>query len=184
MRYHKFWTAVLSVQKSTQASRWVKWVHNMTGLIHCFECLSLHDCWFLFENAPLWPHHEKCHCTLEAIDYDMVLMSVAANSDYSKFDPYLFNTTGIYFHGKEKLFEQWGYTVDDAKWLQTEMERQAREQYVSGNYRLGRLNMFGQRVDIMIEIPRKDQEGTVTFISGWMVKPNGKLILTTPYGGK
>ena len=41
-------------------------------------------------------------------------------------------------------------------------------------------NMFGQRVDIVIEIPRKDREGTVTFISGWMVKPNGKLILTTP----
>jgi len=37
---------------------------------------------------------------------------------------------------------------------------------------------------INIEIPRKDKVGTVTFISGWIVEPNGKLKLNTPYGGK
>ena len=111
-------------------------------------------------------------------------MNATAYSDYSKFDPYLFNTTGIYPHKKEKLFKQWGYTVDDAKWLQAEMERQAREKYISGEYELGKLNAFGQRINIVIEIPRKDKEGTVTFVSGWMVEPNGKLKLNTPYGGK
>ena len=71
-----------------------------------------------------------------------------------------------------------------AKWLQAEMERQAREKYISGEYELGKLNAFGQRINIVIEIPRKDKEGTVTFVSGWMVEPNGKLKLNTPYGGK
>ena len=85
---------------------------------------------------------------------------------------------------KEKLFAEWGYSAEDAHWLQSEMERQAREKYVSGNYQLGNLNLFGQRINIRIEIPRKDGWGTVSFISGWMVKPNGKLELTTPYGGK
>ena len=111
-------------------------------------------------------------------------MNATAKSDYSKFDPYLFNTMGIYRHGKEKMFEQWGYTVDDARWLQVEMERQAREKYILGEYELGKLNLFGQRINIVIEIPRRDQEGIVSFTSGWMVKPNGDLKLNTPYGGK
>ena len=105
-------------------------------------------------------------------------------SDYSKFDPYLFNTTGAYPHTKEKLFKEWGYTVHDAKWLQAEMERQAREKYVSGEYELGKLNAFGQRISIIIEIPNKANGGTIAFISGWMVRPNGEISLTTPYGGK
>ena len=72
----------------------------------------------------------------------------------------------------------------DAMWLQAEMERQAMEKYRSGDYRLGTLDVFGQRLNIRIEIPRKDSHGTVSFVSGWMVLPNGKLNLNTPYGGK
>ena len=79
---------------------------------------------------------------------------------------------------------EWGYTADDAKWLQDEMERQARLSYISGNYRLGKLDIFGQRINITIEIPRKEEIGTVSFVSGWMVEPGGKLKLNTPYGGK
>lgn len=121
---------------------------------------------------------------LDPIDYAIVLMNVVAKSDYSKFDPYLFNTTGLYMHTKEKLFALWGYTVDDARRLQTEMERQAREKYLLGEYELGKLNRYGQRINITIEIPRRDQQGMASFISGWMVKPNGELLLNTPYGGK
>jgi hypothetical protein len=82
------------------------------------------------------------------------------------------------------MFKEWGYTVDDARWLQTEIERQAREKYIDGEYELGKLDAFGQRINITIELPRKDKESTVTFVSGWMIEPNGKLKLNTPYGGK
>jgi hypothetical protein len=144
----------------------------------------LDGCLFLENKTPPWPHHPNCHCTLEPVDYAVVLISVSAYSDYSKFDPYLFNTQGKYSHTKEKLFASWGYTVMDAMWLQAEMERQAMEKYRSGDYRLGTLDVFGQRLNIRIEIPRKDSHGTVSFVSGWMVLPNGKLKLNTPYGGK
>ena len=182
--YYKQHRGELLVQKSTGMPKWVKWVHHITGLIHCPECLMLDGCWFPFEKAPIWPHHEKCHCTLEAIDYLVVVMNATAKSDYSKFDPYLFNTMGIYRHGKEKMFEQWGYTVDDARWLQVEMERQAREKYILGEYELGKLDKHGQRISILIEIPRRNQDGLVSFASGWMVKPDGELKLNTPHGGK
>ena len=37
---------------------------------------------------------------------------------------------------------------------------------------------------ILEDTPRKNGEGTVSFITGWMVKPNGHIHLNTPYGGK
>ena len=30
----------------------------------------------------------------------------------------------------------WGYTVDDARWLQAEIEKQALEKYIAGEYTL------------------------------------------------
>ena len=182
--YYKRCTGSILVHKSTNFPDWIQWTHHSEGKTHCEECLMLDGCWFAGDAHPPCPHHPGCHCTLEPIDYAFVLANAAAHSDYSKFDPYLFNTTGTYPHSKEKLFKEWGYTVDDAAWLQAEIERQAREKYSAGKYELGSLNKYGQRLDIVIEIPRKDKVGTVTFISGWMVEPNGKLKLNTPYGGK
>ena len=39
-------------------------------------------------------------------------------------------------------------------------------------------------MNIEIKLKRKDKDGYVTFRSGWMVYPNGRIVLTTPYGGK
>lgn len=182
--YNKQCSGVLLVKTAENTPRWVKWIHEPSGIFHCIECLQLDGCWFSWDHAPMWPHHEKCHCRLEAIDYLVVLMNASTYSDYSKFDPYLFDPNNFYKHGKNKAFESWGYSVDDAKWLQAEMERQAREKYISGAYTLGKLDIRGQRIDIRVTIPRKDGSGDVSFITGWMVLPNGKLKLNTPYGGK
>ena len=85
---------------------------------------------------------------------------------------------------KEKLFEEWGYTAKDSEWLKAEIERQAREKYISGEYKLGKLNDTGQRIRIRITIPRRDTGTEVSFVTGWMVYPNGRIQMTTPYGGK
>ena len=58
------------------------------------------------------------------------------------------------------------------------------EKYKNGDYVLGKLNKDGQRLSIKIEIARKDNGNKVSFITGWMVYPNGHIQLTTPYGGK
>ena len=73
---------------------WVKWIHNFTGVSHCFSCLMLHGCWFNDLNMPEQPLHERCHCSTEPIPYSQVLAEIKAKSDYSKFDPYLFNRGG------------------------------------------------------------------------------------------
>lgn len=171
-------------KKAPAAPQWKKWIHRNLSDNHCPECLMLNECWFEKDKTPKWPHHPFCHCILEDIQYNDVLTQSTSNSAYSKFDPYLFNTEGKYPHNKEKLFKEWGYTVSDAKWLQSEINKQGLEKYISGNYVLGKLNKDGQRISIRIEIPRKDKTEKVSFITGWMVYPNGHIRLTTPYGGK
>ena len=165
-------------------SDWVKWIHRNLSDNHCPECLKLDQCWFLRAKAPPWPHHPYCHCLLEPISYDLVSKNAIAKSDYSKFDPYLFNPEGKYPHNKEKLFNSWGYTIDDAKWLQSEIEKQALQKYKNGDYNLGLLDKYGQRISIRITLPRKNGAGTVSFATGWMVMSNGHIKLNTPYGGK
>ena len=182
--YYKQHTGTLLVRKSRETPHWVKWVHEIAGTFHCFECIKLDGCWFIWENAPVCPRHENCHCRLEAVDYLVVAANAETYSDFGKFDPYLFNTQGRHPHGKDKLFNEWGYTVDDARWLQAEIEKQALEKYLAGDYILGKLNREGQRISIRIAIPRRDGMGYASFVTGWMVDPNGKLRLSTPYGGK
>ena len=181
--YFKRWTPAPYHQKSIEPP-WVQWTHHSEGKTHCPECLALDGCFFHQGKAPTWPHHPYCHCTLEEVPYAVVWANASAYSDYSKFDPYLFDPENFYKHGKNRAFESWGYSISDSLWLKAEMEKQALEKYVSGEYALGKLDKYGQHISIHIEIPRKDRSGTVSFLSGWMVKPNGKLKLNTPYGGK
>ncbi len=159
---------------------WVEWEHVMTGKTHCPVCLKLDGCWFTDETKPALPQHPFCHCKTNVISFSRVLHETETTSAYGKFDPYLFNTN--YTHGKEKLFAAWGYSVKDAPWLQKELEKQALDKYCSGEYTLGKLDDKGQRISIRVEIPRKDKEQTVSFVTGWMIYPNGQIRLTTPYG--
>ena len=114
------------------------------GIIHCGSCLALHDCWFVFGNEPIAPLHEKCHCTTVAIPTSQVKSRAKVTSDYSKYDPYLFDPKNFYRHGKNKTFESWGYSITDSEWLQKEIEKQGLQQYLLGNYELGVLNFQGQ----------------------------------------
>lgn len=109
MIYYKRYTGKLLPQKTAEQPSWVQWTHHSEGKTHCEECLMLDGCWFQEENAPSCPHHPYCHCTLDPIPYAVVLMNTTSYSDYSKFDPYLFDPENTYRHGKNRAFESWGY---------------------------------------------------------------------------
>jgi len=85
-------------------------------------------------------------------------------------------------HGKGKLFRLWGYTEADAQWLKEEIERQGLRSYLAGRYTLNKLDHNGQRINIVVTIPRKDKSGEVSFTTGWAVYPQGHIQLATPYG--
>ncbi len=163
---------------------WVKWVHRNLSDNHCPECLMLDGCFFKGDNHPPHPHHSFCHCVLENISQNEVKSQATTFAAYQKFDPYLFDPEDFYKHGKNKAFESWGYSINDSNWLKNEFEKQALQKYILGDYKLGKLDEHGQRLSIEIKIPRKDKEGSVSFTTGWMVCPNGKIKLNTPLGGK
>ena len=50
-------------------------------------------------------------------------------------------------------------------------------------FSLGKLDGYGQRINIEITLPRKDKTRTISFISGWITYPDGVIKLTTSYGG-
>ncbi len=164
--------------------KWNIWVHQNEGKTHCDVCLKLHQCWFSKDKTPKWPHHPFCHCILVDIPYVNVIYNCTADSAYSKYDVYLFNTKGKYSNDKKIVFESWGYTVEDIPYLKQEIEKQGLQKYINGDYILHTLDEHGQHINIRIEIPRKDGSGTVSFITGWMARPNGHIQLATPYGKK
>ena len=82
---------------------------------------------------------------------------------------------------KSDLFKNLGYDIMDSQWLAEEYCRQAQEKYAKGEFKLNELDKFGQRINIEITLPRKDGSGNVTFESGWMVCPNGTILLATPF---
>ena len=75
---------------------------------------------------------------------------------------------------KKKLFELLGYSIIDSEYLQKEFERQANLAYLIGDYELGVLDKYGQRINIAIKLKNKITGEYVIFKSGWMTYANGK----------
>ena len=176
-------------------TKWVKWVHDGTkpadtsaeksanvlkGALskHCAMCLNLNGCCFVEEKCPPKPLHPNCHC----YTIDIPSITAIANCPIEKFTKYVFVPSLI--DDKKQLFELWGYDIMDSQYLQQEFIKQAKLAYSVGDYELGLLNEYGQRINIAITLKRKDKNEYVTFRSGWMVYPNGKIVLTTPCGRK
>ncbi len=108
-----FKSGVWGTKEPTEPT-WVKWIHRNLSENHCPECLKLDGCYFLKEKAPKHPHHPYCHCLLNSISYNTVLKNAKAVSDYSKYDPYLFNPEYAKKHGKDKMFKSWGFDITDS----------------------------------------------------------------------
>lgn len=173
-------------------SGWVKWIHEGTPPAytqndrvanvelasksnHCAMCLNLNGCCFPKSNMPVYPHHPNCHCKLEPATN----INFKAECSIDKFTKYAFVPRDK--DDKSDLFKNLGYDIMDSQWLAEEYCRQAQEKYAKGEFKLNELDKFGQRINIEITLPQKDGSGSVTFESGWMVCPNGTILLTTPF---
>lgn len=151
-----------------QGNNWVQWIHEGTypptvsidrkmNIIlsqiisgkHCAKCMNINLCCFPRNNMPEYPLHPNCHCRIKPID------SIVAKAEcrIEKFTEYAFNPFNK--NGKKRIFEDLGYNKSDSKWLQQEFERQAKEKHESGNFILGELNDFVQRISITIALPQK-----------------------------
>ena len=102
--------------------------------------------------------------------------------DTRKFSDYIFTANS---GGKDAVFKSLGYTTEDSAALAKIWQTQAAEKFAKGEYVLGKLDQYGQRIDIEIELPRKaDVLGQTSYLkSGWMVQSDGTIKLNTPFSG-
>ncbi len=173
-------------------NQWVEWDHIsipnkpdwlrqllraiMFFIGHCMKCTVLDGCYFVERIMPEIPLHENCDCNKINIPYDTVKISAKAECDIRKFTEYIFkDETGS--KGKNKIFYDLGFNINDSIFLQQEFCKQALNNYLVGNYKLKTLDQKGQRLAIPISL--KD----ITFYSGWIMYPEGLIKNTTPFGG-
>ncbi len=175
--------------------QWVRWTHPNTAPAnsseekranavaaklnpsHCAKCLNMNGCCFAEDKCPPSPLHENCHCKTEHIDG----ITITTYCPIEKFTGYIFNE--LKNKGKLSLFKSWGFAIIDSEILKAHYEKQAYYAYISGDYQLGELNEYGQRINISILLTTETGK-QVSFKTGWMIYPDGKLTLITPYGGK
>ena len=174
---------------------WVKWIHEGTMPAytqqdreenieyasksnHCGKCLNINGCCFPKNNMPSYPLHYGCHCRIEPVTN----IIFKAECPVEKFKNYIFDP--IKNNGKKALFEKYGYSIIDSQWLQEELCRQEQAKYSKGDFVLNKLDDYGQRINIEITLPNKNGEGNITFVSGWMVCPNGTIVNATPCRGE
>ena len=166
-------------QEKKENAEWAKANNNK----HCAVCLNMNGCCLpvdVIENKMKFPFHENCHCYVVPANN----LEITAESPISKFAGYVFNEEKYSLNGKIKMFANWGYSVSDSIYLSEIFSKQAKLLFAKVNFELGRLDAYGQRIDIRVKLQRKDRFEVVSFVSGWMLYPDGRIVLTTPYGGK
>ena len=82
--------------------------------------------------------------------------------------------------GKKELFESWGYTIEDSKYLQQLYISQAIQKYCNGDYIFKGAGKEYGRIEIVIDLPIKN--GKVLKIkTGWSLYPQGEIRNSTPF---
>lgn len=177
---------------------WIEWQHIlipnkenwfrtlmrsiMAAFGHCLTCTALDGCYFLNSKSPRKEAsdsdgllHPRCHCTTKSISYEKVKQYSFAELNLDKITKYIFGDNS---KGKRELFESWGFTIKDSDLIKDKICLGAKENYLKGNYVLKKLDKFGQRLAIPVTL------SSYTFYSGWMLHPEGRLVNTTPFGGR
>ena len=141
----------------------------------CALCVALNHTVFKNSNKPEY-FHPHCKCEMKEVE----LREVTLDFPIEKITGYLFIN-----EGKSKLMKSMGYAMEDAQEIYDEISENARKQYLSGNYILGKLNPNGQRITINMELKGKQEKADkiYEFKTGWMVYPNGELHNNTPFSG-
>lgn len=180
----------------------VKWIHwgipdeegaereaqrgDLEELRHCKPCTALSGCYFAKSKLPnnasikgeLHPH---CDCQTEEIakPYEQV----TATCPIEKFTEYVFSNNEKYLsNGKIHLFKALGFDISDSEYLKKEFDLQAKQKYLNGDYEIGKLDRYGQRINITV-IVNSNKKKNIELVTDRMIHPLGKITCNTPLGG-
>ena len=111
------------------------------------------------------------------------LSTTNVSADIRKFTEYIFKDGAA--PGKDVVYKNMGYSINDSEVLINIYKEQATFKYAKGEYTLGKVDSFGQRINIEVELPGiGNAAGKTSYLkSGWMIKPDGSLSLNTPFSG-
>jgi hypothetical protein len=111
------------------------------------------------------------------------IVKARASVDERKFSQYIFKEGAT--HGKDVIFKSMGYSKRDSKLLANMWKSQAQSQIKKGKFKLGKADKYGQRITIEIKLPSKGKTSKKTkyLKSGWIIKSNKTVSLTTPFSG-
>lgn len=109
--------------------------------------------------------------------------TTVASVPVAKFRDYIFKEGAT--HGKDAVFRSYGYGAADSQALAGEFERQGAAKFAAGDYQLGKLDQYGQRITISIELQGQGSAAgrTAQINSGWMIRSDGSITLNTPFSG-
>ena len=125
--------------------------------------------------------HPHCDCKLNGIAKPNG--KITANCPIEKFTEYIFSNKEKYIlNGKIQLFKGLGFSKADSEYLKTEFDVQAKQKYLNGDYEIGKLDEYGQRISITITVNSATKQN-IKLVTGWMVHPLGKITCNTPLGG-
>ncbi len=126
---------------------------------------------------------EACNLAKSALNVGLSQLATKATAPVEKFSQYIFKEGAT--HGKDVVFKGLGYGAEDSAQLAKLWEQQAAAKYAKGEYTLGKLDQYGQRINITIDVPGVGAAAgkSSSMTSGWMVKPDGTITLNTPFSG-
>lgn len=109
--------------------------------------------------------------------------SLGAVAPVEKISQYIFKEGAT--HGKDTVFRNLGYDASHSESLAHLWSKRAADKYAKGDYTLGKLDEFGQRINISIDLPGIGEaaERISHLKSGWMILPDGSIKLNTPFSG-
>lgn len=135
-------------------TNWIEWDHfiipnkpkwlrqifrNIVALLgHCMDYTALDGCFLIAGNMPKQPLHENCDCQKKNLNASIVKIKSNAECDIRKFTDYIFKNTKD-SKGKNKIFYDLGFYIEDSEYLRQEYCNQALIQYLSGNYILKKI---------------------------------------------
>ena len=183
---------IIGIIHGKNSARWIEWIHegNLPAETqemrkfyaetpdpkHCEKCKNINGDWFSSKKMPELPLHPGCHCEIKDTPQPIPGETAFAECPIEKIEKWAFVDKA-----KKRFFEGNGYDIMDSEIMQAHYEQQAVEKYAYGDYELGVLDKYGQRITIAIELPRRVGNDTepLTYDTGWMVYPFGKIKCTT-----
>jgi len=145
----------------------------------CALCVAMNRCCFANEEGkmPKIPQHPNCRCKANAVSVPRV-EDVTLEFPMDKINNYLFVRPD-----KLAIITSMGYTIDDSEYVYNEIARQAKDNYVRGNYEKSQHTINGFKVKIPTILRGKGAASRkfYHFYTGWAIYPNFEIKNNTPF---